>query len=234
MKLSPQLPFDFTVSEKFTFDNFLVSHRNAELLSLLREIETSNANMAFVWGSEGVGKSHLLQALCHDQEDRQVLQALYLPMQKIRVFGPEVFNSLHHMDLICLDDLHEVAGQRDWEEMLFAFFNRTREAGVRLVVTADKSPRGLAFALPDLASRMAWGVIYQLHELKDEDKLMALEQRALEKHLSMPAEVLNYIFNRHSRDLESLLVVMETLDKLSLAEKRKLTIPFVKQFMHWQ
>ena len=233
MKFSPQLPFDFSISEKFTFNNFLVSHRNAELAGLVQQFESYEEPVAFIWGSEGAGKSHLLQAVCHDQEDKGGLQALYLPMQKIRIFGPEVFNSLHHMDLICLDDFHEVAGDRDWEETLFAFFNRSREAGVRLLVTATNSPRGLTFALPDLASRMSWGVTYQLHELKDDDKLAALDRRARDKHMPMPTEVLNYIFTRHARDLQSLLDVMDTLDQLSLAEKRRLTIPFVKKVMNW-
>jgi DnaA family protein len=234
MNFSPQLPFDFSVSEHFTFANLLVPARNAELVDLLKDLEHYTEPVAFVWGSEGCGKTHLLQAVCRDQEDRGALQALYLPMARIRVFGPEVFASLHHMDLICLDDLHLVAGDKAWEEALFEFFNRSREAGVRLLVTALQSPRGIEFALPDLASRMAWGVTYQLHELSDEDKLAALDQRAREKNMPLPLEVLSYIFNRHPRDLQGLLAVMETLDKLSLAEKRRLTIPFVRKVMNWQ
>ena len=233
MKFSPQLPFDFCISEKNTFSNFLVPPRNAELVGLVQQFENYNEPVAFIWGSEGVGKSHLLQAVCYDQEERGALQSLYLPMKKIRIFGPEVFNSLHHMDLICLDDFHEVTGDRDWEETLFAFFNRSREAGVRLLVTAANSPRGLSFALPDLASRMSWGVTYQLHELNDDDKLAALDKRARDKNMPMTAEVLNYIFSRHARDLQSLLDVMDTLDQLSLAEKRRLTIPFVRKVMNW-
>lgn len=230
---SPQLPFDFSVTAHSTFANYLVSARNAELVDLLQRFENYAEPVAFVWGGTGLGKSHLLQAVCHDQDTRGCLQPLYLPMAKIRVFGPDVFSSLHHMDLICLDDLQLVAGERAWEETLFAFFNRARDAGVRLLVAADRPPRGLAFALPDLASRMSWGVIYQLHELNDADKLAALDQRAREKHMPMPPEVLNYIFTRHARDMQSLLGVLETLDQLSLAEKRRLTIPFVKQVMNW-
>lgn len=234
MVFSPQLPFDFSVPENITFSNFLVPARNAELVDLLKRVEEYPEPVGFIWGAEGAGKTHLLQAVCRDQQDRGALQALYLPMRKIRVFGPEVFGSLHHMDLICLDDLQVVTGDAVWEEALFEFFNRSRDNGVRLLVTANQSPRGLAFALADLASRMSWGVIYQLHELNDEDKLAALDQRARDKHMPMDADVLRYIFNRHPRDLQSLLAVLETLDTLSLAEKRRLTLPFVRKVMNWQ
>jgi len=233
MNFSPQLPFDFSVSEKFTFDNFLVTARNAELLALLKQIETFDEPVVFAWGAEGVGKSHLLQAVCTDSEARDSLQALYLPMHRIKVFGPDVFNSLHHMDLVCLDDIDLVVGEQNWEEALFGFFNRSRDAGVKLLISANRSPRGLDFALPDLASRMTWGVIYQLHELADEEKLSALSGRAQERGLDMPDEVLQYIYNRHARDLQSLLDVITVLDKLSLAEKRKLTLPFVRKVMGW-
>lgn len=234
MNFSPQLPFDFSVSEKHTFDNFLVSETNAELVALLRHFAETEDGIAFVWGREGVGKSHLLQALCQDCEEQDRLQALYLPVPKIKLFGPEVFGSLHHMDLICLDDLQAIIGERDWEESLFGFFNRSRENGVKLLVTADNPPRGLDFALPDLASRMTWGVIYQLHELQDEEKLAALDRYARERHMPLANDVLQYLYSRHARDLESLLAVIDRLDKLSLAEKRRLTIPFVRQVMGWQ
>ena len=206
-----------------------------------------NEHLAFVWGNPGVGKSHLLQALCHEHEIRedagnnhelnaeqqQKLQCLFLPMQKIKIFGPEVFNSLHHMDIICIDDFDFVIGDKEWEERLFEFFNRSREEGVKLLVSAKNSPRGLDFSLPDLASRMSWGVIYQLFELNDEEKMAAMDRRAREKHMPMSTEVLQYIFMRHSRDLQSLVSVLNKLDQLSLAEKRRLTIPFIKQVMNW-
>ena len=181
MHFSPQLTFEFSISEKFTFSNFLVSEKNAELVKLLENIDTFNEHLAFIWGNSGVGKSHLLQALCHEHEyelndedegesrdaEPQKLHCLYLPMQKIKLFGPEVFNSLHHMDVICIDDFDFITGDKEWEESLFEFFNRSREEGVKLLVSAKNPPRGVSFSLPDLASRMSWGVIYQLFELND-------------------------------------------------------------------
>jgi DnaA family protein len=125
-------------------------------------------------------------------------------------------------------------GEKEWEESLFEFFNRCREEGVKLLVSSENSPRGLNFDLQDLASRMSWGVIYQLHELNDDEKMTALDLRAKERHLPLSEEVMLYIYNRHSRDLQSLLEVVDRLDQLSLAEKRRLTIPFVRKVMGWK
>ena len=247
MHFSPQLPFDFSVSENFSFSDFLVSDKNVELLELLGNFSAHDDVITFIWGNKGVGKSHLLQALCYANDNanknaiknidavnkEQSLQYLYLPMRKIKLFGPEVFGSLHHMDVICIDDFDAVIGDKEWEISLFEFFNRSREQGVKLLVSAENSPRGLPFSLPDLASRMSWGVIYQLHELNDEEKISALDRRAREKHMPLDAEVLQYIYMRHSRDLQSLLIVLDKLDQLSLVEKRRLTIPFVKKVMDW-
>ena len=234
MNFSPQLPFDFSVSKDFTFSNFLTSNKNAELVSLLEKFETYQEVVAFIWGKKGAGKSHLLQAICRAKEEVGALQALYLPLQKIKIFGPEVFKSLHHMDLICLDDFDCIVGAKEWEESLFEFFNRCREEGVKLLISSENSPRGLSFDLQDLASRMSWGVVYQLHELNDDEKMTALDLRAKERHLPLSEEVMLYIYNRHSRDLQSLLEVVDRLDQLSLAEKRRLTIPFVRKVMGWK
>jgi len=234
MNFTPQLPFDFSVSERSTFHNFLVSPKNAELLEVLQSLPLSDDSMVFIWGKEGTGKSHLLQALCHACEESGARQALYLATGKIRMFGPEVFSSLHHMDLICIDDIQTLLGDAAWEESLFAFFNRARDAGVKLVISATSAPRALDFSLPDLASRLSWGMVYHLHELDDDVKLEALQQRAETMNMPIPVDVLQYLYHRHPRNLQSLLEVLERLDQLSLAEKKRLTTAFVRQVMGWQ
>ena len=137
------------------------------------------------------------------------------------------------MGLVCLDDLHAVLGKEDWELALFHFFNRARQAGCRLLLSAVAAPRVLELDLPDLRSRLSWGVVFQLPVAGDETKQALLRFRAARRGLQMPPEVANYIVNRAPRSLGTLLQLLDQLDAASLAEQRSLSIPFVKQQLGW-
>lgn len=77
-----------------------------------------------------------------------------------------IFDGLENTALICIDDVDQIAGDTILEEQLFHFFfNRVRANGHRLIIFADVPPTQLAIKLPDLKSRLSWGVVYQLHTL---------------------------------------------------------------------
>ena len=133
------------------------------------------------------------------------------------------------MPLLCLDNLDAVAGNRMWEESLFNLFNRWKETSRgSLIMSASTAPRKLGLCLPDLASRLDWGVSFQLHELDDEGKLGALQLRAALRGFKLPVDVGRFLLNRLSRDMRMLLQTLDTLDNASLHAQRKLTIPFIK------
>jgi DnaA family protein len=102
-----------------------------------------------------------------------------------------------------------------------------------LLITAASSPAHLPVQLPDLASRLAWGLTYQLQTLEDDDKLAALKMRAQKRGLQMPDEVARYLLHRSPRRLSGLFATLDVLDDASLKEQRKLTIPFVRQALKW-
>lgn len=133
--------------------------------------------LIYLWGQPGVGRSHLLQAACLRVEERGEL-AVYLPLAEVAEYGPALLDNLEQSELVCLDDLDAVAGDATWEEALFHLFNRLRDAGRRLLLAADASPRELAIKLPDLQSRLSLALVFQLQQLSDEDKLRALQLRA--------------------------------------------------------
>jgi DnaA family protein len=87
--------------------------------------------------------------------------------------------------------------------------------------------------LADLRSRLSWGIVYQLAQVDDEEKAAILQFRASRRGLQLPAEVARYIVNRAPRAMQSLLDLLDVLDKTSLAQQRALSIPFVKQVLDW-
>ncbi|WP_198263781.1 DnaA regulatory inactivator Hda [sulfur-oxidizing endosymbiont of Gigantopelta aegis] len=221
-----QLPLSFQAPENASFDNFIVGD-NQQLLFSLKNDEES---LIFIWGGSGSGKSHLLQAIA-GQYQAQAMNALYLPLKLDDDFPPEMLEGLEMMDLICLDDIDQVIGDAEWEVALFHFFNRMRENQGRLILSASNSAVNLAINLPDLKSRLTWGLTYQSMALGDQDKIIALKHRAELRGLSMSDEIARYLLNHATREMSELIQLLEKLDYESLAEQRKLTIPFIKNYL---
>ena len=111
---------------------------------------------------------------------------------------------------------------------MFALCERLRAAGGMLLAAGARPPRELGLKLPDLATRLGWGPVYALTPLGDDERLEAVRLRARNRGLEMPEEVARYILARYPRDLDSLFALLDKLDVASLAEQRRLTIPFLR------
>lgn len=221
-----QLPLGLGLRDDATFANFLPGP-NGAVLEVLR---SGAERMVYLWGAEGSGKSHLLQAACHACATGGGTP-VYLPLAEHAALAPEVLEGLEQAPLVCIDDVHAVAGRQMWEHGLFHLCNRVRDAGGRLLVAAEAAPGGLGLSLPDLGSRLAWGPVFHLEPLADEEKVAALQSRAGRRGLDLEAEVAAYLIKRCPRDLHSLFRLLDRLDHASLAAKRRLTIPFVREFL---
>ncbi len=205
---------------------------NAQALQAIMAL-SSGIGEAFVycWGPTGVGRTHLLQAACHEAVEAGIAAA-YVPLCEFNNLDPRILQGLDKLALVCIDDIHQIAGKPEWEEGLFHLFNRIRAVNGKLLISADVSPLHIPIALADLKSRLAWGVVYQLHELSDEDKWHALALRADCRGLRLNKAVSQFLLSRCSRNMAELFHSLEILDKASLAEQRRLTIPFVKQVLN--
>ncbi|WP_027329656.1 DnaA regulatory inactivator Hda [Marinimicrobium agarilyticum] len=229
-----QLSLGVSLNDDATFDNFYAPEgsSNAATLELLKaQAEGRGEWFIYVWGRSGVGLTHLLQAAGHRAQDAgQAIQ--YLPLREVVGFAPEaLLEGLDQLDYLCLDGLEAIAGKPDWEEALFHLFNRMRDAGGRLLAAAVQGPRELPIELPDLHSRLQWGMTCQVHPLSDDEKQLALRHRARARGLELNEEVAHYILQRVPRDMNELFCYLQRLDHASLAEQRKLTIPFVKKVL---
>ncbi len=185
----------------------------------------------YLWGNKGSGKSHLLKGVCQYYLAQQ-RPALYVPLNKAQYFSPAVLENLEQQALVCLDDLQAVIGNAEWEVAIFDLINRVRETGrTLLIMSADQSPANLPVQLPDLASRLTWGEVYQLAPLNDKQKIEVLQKAAYQRGIELPDETANFLFKRLERDMKTLFNALEKLDQASLQAQRKLTIPFVKEIL---
>lgn len=233
-KTPQQLSLGISLSDDATFSNFYypANSSNAQAVACLQaQLGPVGEHLVLLWGDAGVGLTHLLQAACHHASE-QGLRAQYLPLKDVSGFNPEhLMDELDGQDLVCLDALDVIAGHPIWERTLFHFFNRSRDAGKRLVIASHMAPAQLPIALADLQSRLKWGVTFRIQPLSDEEKCQALAMRAKARGLEMNDEIGQYIIKRAPRDMNELFYLLERLDDASLAEQRRLTIPFVKQVL---
>lgn len=228
--IAQQLPLGFRLRDDATFENYLAIGNQQALHSVLNLVRGEDEKFIYLWGGEGSGRSHLLQACCHAAPEHNK-SVVYLPLTELITFSNDFFQGLEHIGLVCIDDIEQIAGDAVLEEQVFHLFNRIRAEGNRLLVTANTPPQQLQIKLPDLKSRLSWGVVYQLHTLNDTDKLSALQLHSKVRGLDLDDLVGNFLLKRCARNMTQLFETLELLDQASLAEQRRLTIPFVKRVL---
>lgn len=224
-----QLPLGVQLRESASFTTFFAGP-NTELVHQLENIAAASAgspSVHFVCGPEGCGKTHLLQATSR-AAGAHGRSSAYLPMAELLRSGPVIIEGMSQQSLVCLDDVDVITGQRDWEEALMALCDGLRASGGHLLATATRPPMEIGLTLKDLATRLAWGPVYALRALSDDDKIRLLQQRALGRGLELPEEVGRFLLTRNSREIPALLSVLDRLDHASLAAQRRLTLPFVR------
>lgn len=224
-----QLALDINLPENKSMDNFCW-HGN-ELLQSQLELSQATAGERFfyLWGRSGSGKSHILQAITQ----RKHISAIYLPLEQLKDYGPDVFDGIEQLDVICLDNIEKISGIKELEVALFHLYNRLRDNGhSRLFIAGQHNLANLGIQLPDLHSRLSWGLVFHLKELDEEHKIEVLSQQAQAKGLELSTTVSQYLINHYARDMHQLSHLIDTLDKASLAAQRKLTIPFIKQILN--
>lgn len=227
--MSSQLILDVRLRDGSSLANY-VSPRDSEVLERLAlavaGAGTSGAEI-YLWGDTGCGRTHLLEACCRLAAQRGAACA-YVPLGEYTRLEPSMLEALETVGVVCVDDIHAIAGARVWETALFTLTDRVRDAGGVLVGAGDAPPPRLGLVMPELASRLARGLVYQLPSLDDAGRLAAMRLRARNRGFELPEEVARYILNRYPRDTAALFELLDRIDRTSLARQRRVTIPFVR------
>jgi DnaA family protein len=230
-----QLPLGIRLRERALFESY-VAGENRAVLEQLRALSNpapqaapgaARAAVAWLCGPPGVGKSHLLQAVCAERGRDGALSA-YLPLAALRVHGPAVLEGWQDARLLAIDDLAIIAGDLNWEQALFSLYRESEERGTTLIAAAIDPPMRLPFALPDLASRFAAASVLALRPLDEAGQRVALRVRAQARGLELPEETAIYLQRRYRRDLRSLYELLDTIDEAALQAQRRLTVPFIR------
>lgn len=226
LTLAVTLPDDETFLSFYGDDNEHVVHHLQQLMAN----PPAQFNFCYLCGLAEAGKSHLLYAACVTAQERG-LSNMLLALKDHDHLTPDILHDLEQIDVVCIDDLHLIAGLDGWERALFNFFNRFNEPGKVLLVSADQLPDALDIHLPDLLSRLKWGTTFQVRSINNDDKVFALVKRAQLRGFELTEEAARFLVARVSRDMRSLMDHLDKLDRASMRHKRKLTIPFIKEIL---
>jgi len=183
-----------------TLENFCPG-RNGAALKALREALADGERFVFLWGPGGSGKTHLLRAFSGAA-------------------------GIAKRDFAAVDD---VARLGDAEQIaLFDSCNRLRASGGALAASGEAPPARLALR-PDLRSRLASGIVLQLHPLSDADKAAALSAHAAGRGMRLEGDLIAYLLSHFDRDMGSQIALLDALDRYSLQRKRGVTLPLLKE-----
>jgi DnaA family protein len=224
---SAQLPLALEIADHARFATF-VGAANAAAVEHVRAVAAGRADTLWLWGAPGSGKTHLLQAACRAAAAAE-RRAMYVPLAL--GLQPEILAGLDAVDLLALDDVDGVAGGGDWERALFVLINAVAERRGGLLLAARAAPAAAGFQLRDLASRAGGAIGYRLKPLDDEERLVALCGHAAARGLEIDRSAGEYLLTRVDRDMAEVGVWLERLDRASLAEQRKITIPFIRELL---
>jgi len=229
--MSVQLPLTgLSLKDSLTFSSFYPG-RNEEVLTFLKHLVEGKEQEQFIylWGTSGAGVSHLLQATCYEftQEKKA---CMYIPLSQKENYVPHLLEDLDLFHLVCLDDVECLEGDASWQEAVFHLYNCLRDGEKKLMVGSHEPLQTLNL-LPDLKSRLAWGLNYEVKSLSDEEKIKALQLRARTRGFELSEEVAQFILRRVPRNMNTLFSTFDALDAAAIEAQRRITIPFVKSVL---
>lgn len=195
----------------------IVCGRNAEALAMLRSIcDGDYQEPVYLWGPAGCGKSLMLNVLSACLESVSVIDGK-------NPDWPDGSGAL------LIDDADRLSAHN--QVVAFDRYNRNKTEKLVWVAAGSQAPSGLTDMRDDLRTRLGWGLIYQIHPLNDDEKRQALVKRAEQLGFELDPTIADYLLTRYSRDLRQLLSVVDALDRFSLEQHRRVSLPLLKTLL---
>ncbi|MBN1640236.1 MAG: chromosomal replication initiator protein DnaA [Anaerolineae bacterium] len=225
------------LNPRYTFETFVVgpSNRLAHAAALaVSDMPAGAYNPLFLYGGVGLGKTHLLHAIGHSCQ-RKNLQVLYVSSEQftndlinaIRTHNTEDFRLKYRStDILLIDDIQFIAGKESTQEEFFHTFNTLHAANKQIVLTSDRAPKAIPTLEERLRSRFEWGLLADIQAPDLETRIAILQFKAETQPIPIPEELLNLIAQRvvsNIRELEGALnklVAHSTLTRIPPNEEQ--------------
>ena len=220
-----QLTFPWSKTNKSTFDNFYFNTSNMEA----KEALLSSADI-FLYGINKTGKTFLLQSLCNYYSSKNK-SSLFIPLKEVKSLGSQITESLEGLDLICIDDLHVIEGDNEWELAIFNLINNCLLTDCRLVFCSSFNAININFLLKDLISRIRKIDHIEIYPIKENNLSNAVKFITNSRSIELGKKEIDYLITYSERSISNLINIIEKLDQLSMELKRKISIPLIKELI---
>ena len=228
--MSSQLPLALRWPVQQRFDSFVVGENSHALAALRQAAQAAAMPWIFVVGASGCGKTHLLLSACAEAVTHG-RSAQYLPLAKLGQKRDAAIRDFGGSDLLALDDVDAIIADSAAQHALFDLYNRAKAENSTLLFAAKATPAQLQLSLADLVSRLSSCTRIVLKPLDENARREAVRQRAGARGLELDDAVLDWLFAHAPRDLGALSALIERMDRESLAAKRRITVPFLRELM---
>ncbi|MCX5701301.1 MAG: chromosomal replication initiator protein DnaA [Candidatus Omnitrophica bacterium] len=233
------------LNSRYTFENFVIgpSNRHAHAYSLaVSDAPAKTYNPLFIYGGVGLGKTHLIQAICHNIKNKSNgnLKITYLPSEQ---FTNELISAIQHhstaafrlkyrnTDVLVIDDVHFFGGKDSTQEEFFNTFNALYDAHKQIILSSDRPPKEIADLQERLVSRFGWGLTTDIQPPDLETRIAILKKKIEREPVNVPDDVIFFIaqlIKTNIRELEGALV--RTM-AYSLMEEKPVTLDLTKEVL---
>ena len=219
-----QIALDIGLARGPTLANFFAGPNESALrhLQLWAGSPTRSPVPTYLWGPGASGKTHLLKAVAEALRE----QGAAAGWLDATIHEPAEFNE--SWAVVLLDDVHLYTAVQ--QHAAFNWFVNAQSLQ-RGVLAAGGWPPADLIVREDLRTRLAWGHVFQLTVLSEPERRAVLRQSADARGVFLGDEVMDFILTRFSRDLGSLMQLLEHLDGYALQTKRAITIPLIKSML---
>ncbi len=243
-EVKKKMKIDYSgLNPNFTFDNFVMGSCNrlahAAALAVSQSIGTAY-NPLFIYGSVGLGKTHLMQAIGHFIRNRGEYRVSYLPSEKfvnqyidsIQNRKTNAFrNKFRTLDVLLLDDIHFLAGKERIQEEFFHTFNALYDNHKQVVISSDRPPNEIAALEKRLVSRFEWGLVADIQPPDLETRIAILKKKMEGKRVDIDEEIIEFIAEKVKSNIRLLEGALTKLIACSSLFAKKIDIPFTKEIL---
>ncbi len=224
-----QLIIPYQKNIKKNFNNFFFNgNKNNLIIKNIKEIFSGKHHQIYLEGEKCFGKSHILHSACNFFSDKN---CIYIPLREENSFKPDILDGFENYDLICIDDINNIFGKKDWEFKIFILINKVLENSKKIIFTSTTKPAKDIVNLQDLQSRLSWSLLLNIEEPTDIIKIKILKKTIIEHEYNIVPESCDYLMKNRDRSIKSLLDDIHKIGSYSLSTNKKVTLKNLRSIL---